>query len=147
MGAACRVDFYIVDSPQEEAVELITCRLVDKAWSHGLKVLILAREQAQQARLDRLLWTFRQDSFLPHQALPAETTAPIMIGTPALQLPDGFGMLINLCDEPPAAPDRWQRIAEVSSKEQQRLARTRDRFRHYRQLGLSPDNHALAAPG
>lgn len=146
MTADCRIDFYIVDSQLEQAAEAVACSLIDKAWSRGHRILVRSRDQAQQDRLDRLLWTFRQDSFLPHATATAGVEAPILIATAEQTVAAAFDVLVNLDDAPAEGLADWQRIAEISSREPQRLARTRDRFRHYRQQGIEPANHQVRAP-
>ena len=146
MTATCQIDFYIVDSELEQATEAVACRLIEKAWSCGHRVLVRSRDSAQQARLDRLLWTFRQDSFLPHATPAAGVEAPILIATADEIVDADFEVLVNLDDDPASSLTAWQRIVEISSLEPQRLARSRDRFRHYRQHGVEPDNHRVRAP-
>lgn len=146
MAATCQIDFYIVDSELEQATETVACRLIEKAWSRGHRVLVRSRDSAQQARLDRLLWTFRQDSFLPHATPATEIDAPILIATADETVDADFEVLVNLDDGPASSPTDWQRIVEISSREPQRLAHSRDRFRHYRQHGIEPGSHRVRAP-
>ncbi|MCK8516103.1 DNA polymerase III subunit chi [Methylonatrum kenyense] len=146
MTADCRIDFYIVDSQAEQAAEAVACSLIDKAWSRGHRVLVRSRDDAQQARLDRLLWTFRQESFLPHATATSGIDAPILIAGAEDTVTTGFEVLVNLDDAPAADLASWKRIAEISSREPQRLARTRDRFRHYRSQGVEPANHKVQSP-
>lgn len=64
--AATQVDFYHLHSDSVRQMQLFCCRLVDKAWQLGHTVCILAADAEQASQLDDLLWTWRDDSFLPH---------------------------------------------------------------------------------
>ncbi|MEZ5578324.1 MAG: DNA polymerase III subunit chi [Candidatus Competibacteraceae bacterium] len=46
------------------------CRLADKAYGLGHTVYLFTASEARAAALDDLLWTFRQDSFVPHERYP-----------------------------------------------------------------------------
>lgn len=54
-----------------DPLEAVLPRLVEKAYAQGHRILIRspARDRVQQ--LDQLLWTYRDDSFLPHGAVGA----------------------------------------------------------------------------
>lgn len=58
-------------------------RLAARHWSQGQRVLILAADQAQAELLDRALWSFEQNSFLPHARSggPDQAEEPILIAT------------------------------------------------------------------
>lgn len=79
-----RVKVEYVNLRQARAgLEQAAARLAERHWSHGQKVLILAADPAQAELLDRALWSYEQNSFLPHaQAGGAdEQDEPILIAT------------------------------------------------------------------
>ena len=53
--------------------------------------------------------------------------------------------LLNLANEVPAAAAQAHRIAEVVDADEARRRAGRNRFRHYRDRGLTPETHNLAA--
>ena len=58
-----QVDFYhLTATPLERALPQIATRVVEG----GGRLLIVADDEARLAALDRLLWTFAPESFLPH---------------------------------------------------------------------------------
>lgn len=58
-----QVDFYhLTATPLERALPRIAERVVEG----GNRLLVVAAEAQQRAALDRLLWTYSADSFLPH---------------------------------------------------------------------------------
>lgn len=65
------------------SLEQAAARLAARHWAAGRRVLILAADPAQAELLDRALWSFEQNSFLPHaQAGGADQDRePILIAT------------------------------------------------------------------
>lgn len=61
-----RVDFYLLASDQPDARWLVACRLLEKAYAKGHKVYVLCNNKQDAELLDELLWTFKEDSFIPH---------------------------------------------------------------------------------
>ncbi|MDG2532723.1 DNA polymerase III subunit chi [Sphingomonas sp. HITSZ_GF] len=74
-----QVDFYhLTQLPLERALPRIAERVVET----GGRLLIVAGEASQRARLDQLLWTYSPESFLPHGQAggPDDDRQPILIG-------------------------------------------------------------------
>lgn len=67
------------------------------AFHHGegRRVLVLARDRTQAEELDRVLWSFAQDSFLPHALAggPDQEQEPVLIST-GEDNPNGARVLI-----------------------------------------------------
>lgn len=58
-----QVDFYhLTAMPLDRALPQIAAKVV----AGGGRLLIVAADEAQRAGVDRLLWTYAADSFLPH---------------------------------------------------------------------------------
>ncbi|WBH16552.1 DNA polymerase III subunit chi [Sphingomonas radiodurans] len=73
-----KVDFYhLTQMPLERALPRIAERIV----AGGERLLIVADDEAQRVALDRLLWEYAPESFLPHARLGAgdDTAQPILI--------------------------------------------------------------------
>lgn len=73
-----QVDFYhLVASPLERLLP----RIAEKVVEGGGRLVVVAVNEAQRAGIDRLLWTYTPDSFLPHAQAGGETDAdqPILI--------------------------------------------------------------------
>jgi hypothetical protein len=64
-----RVDFYILERPANEALLMLACKLTAKAVDQQYEVLINTGGAEDSARLNDLLWTFAQGSFLPHRMI------------------------------------------------------------------------------
>ena len=73
-----KVDFYhLTTMPLARALPQIAARVV----ADGGRLLIVAEALEQRAAIDRLLWTYTADSFLPHAQLGAgdDTAQPVLI--------------------------------------------------------------------
>ncbi|MEN2712872.1 DNA polymerase III subunit chi [Sphingomonas sp. NPDC092331] len=77
-----QVDFYhLTQLPLERALPRIAERVIEA----GGRLLIVAGEASQRARLDQLLWTYAPDSFLPHGQAggPDDDRQPVLIAAEA----------------------------------------------------------------
>lgn len=139
-----RIDFYVLPDQKEKGRALLACRLAEKAYSLGHTVYLFTSSQAQATALDDLLWTFRQDSFVPHERYPfaGAEGSPVLIGmaTPAEVTAQ---VLINCTDTLPEGFEHYERIVELVDSQTEVLAKSRERFRQYRDRGLTPETHKL----
>ncbi len=140
-----RIDFYVLPDHQEKGRVLLACRLADKAYNLGYTVYLFASSEARIVALDDLLWTFRQDSFIPHERYPliGEESSPVLIGmTPPTAV--ATQVLINCTDTFPAGFERFERVIELVDQHPEVLAQSRDRFKQYREQGYTPETHRLS---
>ena len=142
-----RVDFYLLSAPGEQERMRTACRVVDKAWQRGLKVWVWAGDDEHLQSLDDLLWTFRQDSFVPHETIAEsapseEPSAPVLLSVQASSLAH-TDVLINLSGKLPERASLPPRIAEFVGPEADARARGRDRFRGYRDMNCELTTHEL----
>ncbi len=75
-----QVDFYhLTRSPLDRVLPRIAERIV----GDGGRLLVVVRDDAQAAAIDRLLWTYSPDSFLPHAIAGAgeDEAQPVLIST------------------------------------------------------------------
>lgn len=139
-----RIDFYVLDHSEPDGRLRLACRLADKAFRQGCRIYVNAENPAQAARLDELMWTYRDDSFLPH-ALAGSKAAdgcPVSIGCGDHPATDAT-VLINLGGEVPTWFTRFERVTELVDAEPAMRRIARDRFRHYRAQGCEPQTHQL----
>jgi len=143
-----QVDFYILESVSEEETLRTACRLADKAHSKGHHVFIHTDSREAACRMDDLLWTFRQESFLPHGLLTGPVSAapedfdPIVVGdgtTPPMPL----DVLINLSQDVPLFVDNSSRVAEIVGGAEDARRAGRARYRVYRDRGCTINRHHL----
>ncbi len=159
------VDFYIIDAMGDEPIARTACRITHKAWSQGLRVYVLSRSESEAARVDDLLWTFAQDSFIAHERWhdgesadplrtaaqptsqsvaksPPSTLARVLIGTSA-QPPSVPELLVNLGADSPSWSTQCARVADIVGADPEHKAEGRRRYRAYREQGVSPRTHEV----
>ena len=138
-----KVDFYVLTDNSREHV---ACKLSEKAYGLSNRVYIHTESAQQAQKIDELLWTFREGSFVPHEqyqsTIPSES--PIQIGYDNNPEVD-CDVLINLTTEVPLFFSRFLRVAELVDTEPTAKTQGRDRFRFYRDRGYPLTTHELAA--
>ncbi len=137
-----QVDFYILGKRARGDRYTLACRLAEKAWQQGRRVYLHTASDAESRHLDRLLWTYRDGSFLPHgiQGNADPGLNPVLIG----HQDDGAGehdVLINLSNEVPAFFSRFKRVAEPLDQDQEVRSAGRNRYRFYRDRGYPLASH------
>jgi DNA polymerase-3 subunit chi len=78
-----RVDFYLLNQAGQHSRQTFACRLAEKAYRLNNTVHIHAGSRGDADRLDELLWTFRDGSFVPHERVSGsrqDAESPITIG-------------------------------------------------------------------
>ena len=103
------VDFYVLSDGPENALELLACKLCEKALKAGKQVYIQATDEKQADLLDEMLWSYKPEGFLPHAAptADAESQNPIHIGHS--EAPEHCEeLLINLSQKIPPAYARFE---------------------------------------
>lgn len=135
-----RVDFYVLDGGQPES---FACRLAEKISLLGHKVSVLTGSDDSARRLDELMWTFRQDSFVPHVLADTATQAdPVVIH--GSDEPDAeIDVLINLTEAVPECASRSARILEIVGPQAPDKAAGRRRFKQYKDGGFEIQHHKV----
>ncbi len=126
---------------------LFTCRLVRKARAADAdsRIVILVRDQQERATLDRALWTFSEQDFLPHASVddPLASQSPVVLTERVDNLPH-HDILINLSGDLPAPFAQFDRVIEIVAQDESEIAAGRERFGYYRQRGYAL-NHFVAS--
>lgn len=144
-----RVTFYLLQQQSTKAVRDFACRLTDKAWRSGMPVHIHTDNEIQCETMDRLLWEWREERFLPHeirQNSSTDTTAPITLGFADPGNIEG-ALLINLATRIPDFYKNFHRTCEVVDKSPGPVETLRQKFRDYKADGIKPEVHDIAAGG
>ncbi|ASQ46682.1 DNA polymerase III subunit chi [Legionella clemsonensis] len=130
---AIRVDFYLLNSQDDAARWLLACRLLEKAYLRGHRVFVHCDSQKDAHELDELLWTFKDNSFIPHnlQGEGPEPPPPIQIGYQAE--PRGYSdILLNLNATIPEFYKRFKRVMEIVVNEEAAKELSRKHYKEYR---------------
>ncbi|WP_115711679.1 DNA polymerase III subunit chi [Legionella sainthelensi] len=139
-----RVDFYLLANEQHHARWLLACRLLEKAYAKGHKVYVLCTNQNDAELLDELLWTFKEDSFIPHhlQGEGPEPPPPIQIGYE--REPRGFNdILLNLSNTIPPFYTKFKRIMEIVLNSEAEKEQSRAHYRSYKANGCALYTHLM----
>ncbi|HFE48528.1 MAG TPA: DNA polymerase III subunit chi [Chromatiaceae bacterium] len=139
-----RVDFYVLAEAARGNRHALACHIIDKAWRQNRRVLVHAGSAEEGRHIDRLLWTFREQSFIPHGLLgkvDAEIT-PVLIeyGNDTV---DEHDVLVNLGVEPAPYFSQFERVAELIDNDPQAREQGRARYRFYRDRGYPLNKHDI----
>jgi len=136
------VGFYVVHTAAPGERLQVAARLTDKAFRQGHRIFINTVDREQAVELDRLLWSFRPSSFIPHGLLGEDHSATVAIGWG--QEPDDHNdLLINLQLQVPPFFSRFQRVAEVVTQEPASLQALRQSWRFYQERGYQLEKHDI----
>lgn len=140
-----QVNFYLLDetAPQNELSTVpahfaLACQLCADLYRAKHRVFVYTADQQQAEAFDELLWQFDAERFVPHN-LSGEGPrygAPVEISWQAPR--QNRHVLVNLADTVPAFANRFNQIIEFVPADAQLKAQARERFKHYRQLGVTP---------
>ena len=142
-----RIDFYIVpeNAPSQASAVMTACKLCDKASADGSRVYVFAPDAATADSLDAALWSFRQGSFIGHERLGnalEEPLPPVLIGS--TEPPVHYqGVMINLGLDVPPFFSRFERVLEIVDGDAAARAKSRERYKFYRDRGYELVTHNL----
>ncbi|MDX1455862.1 MAG: DNA polymerase III subunit chi [Gammaproteobacteria bacterium] len=136
------IDFYVLEGAAPGKREQFACKLVDKVHSLGHDIFIHTDNSAVANSINELLWTFRDDSFIPHGLAGEETDAKVIIGSGQAPASPPH-LLINLSREVPEFFSQFERVAEVLDDSEEEREAGRERFRYYRDRGYDLKTHKL----
>lgn len=139
------VEFHILSEAGDIARMRYACQLVDAAYSQGKRIVIHVSDDNEAQKLDDMLWTFRDQAFIPHEIATAQSPANArimaLIGT---SVPDSFStQLINIGTAIPAKLESLQHVIEVVDADAQRKQQARERYKQYRELGCTLETKNL----
>ena len=138
-----QIDFYILG---EQPSEQFVCKLVDKVYHLSHSIYIHTGSEQQALRLDEMLWTFWQGSFLPHEITSDKPTNP-----PASPILIGFGynaqihadVMINLSAEIPGFFSQFDRVVEFVHGDDALRQAARENYKFYKDRGYSINTHEI----
>jgi DNA polymerase-3 subunit chi len=139
-----RVDFYLLDKEERTNCFLLACKLLEKAYLKGHTVFVYSDNQEEAETLDELLWTFKDDSFIPHNLQGEGPEPPPVIQIGYQGEPRGFSdILLNLSEQVPPFFQRFKRIMEIIRNQEEAKDRGRERFKHYKKNNCSLFTHSI----
>lgn len=141
-----RVDFYLLQEDRPEAFNLLACRLLEKAYVRGNRIFVYCADAIKALELDALLWTFKPESFIPHQLQEDKdsSASPIYLGWDSPPQGNGFeDVLLNLSAEVPFFYPRFKRVIELVSPSTAAKQRSRAHYRSYRKDNCELHSHTI----
>ena len=144
MHTGTRVDFYILAASEPASRLQFACRLTEKAYNQKNRIYAHTSSQTEATKLDEMLWTFKEGSFIPHQSLndSNDERTPVSIGTPERWENEGE-LLINLSEAAPTFSTNYTRVVEIIDGQETSRQAGRKRFKQYREMGLEPVTHQI----
>jgi len=136
-----KIEFFVLENASRLQALRELCLLMEKSYQAAESVYIHVNSPEEAELLDRLLWTYHDESFLPH-SMKAEDAAPIMIGytTPATT---STHTLVNMTAGIPAFYQQFQRVIEMVYQDTAIQQAARERFRQYREAGQNLQTHKI----
>jgi DNA polymerase-3 subunit chi len=138
-----RVDFYLSEEAGEPARLRLACRIAEKAYLAKQRVVVFSDDAALLPKMDEMLWTFGDGSFVPHDVVDrdgAPCEAPVALTNGPL--PEGAAdVLINLAGTVPVFFEKFVRVAEFLDARPDVRAAGRERFKAYRSKSIEPQTH------
>ncbi len=139
-----RVTFY--DCPRAEQLALL-CRFANSAVERRLPMLITVRDPAEADEVDRLLWTFASDAFLPHEVWrpggPGFEDASVLIvehDVLAAAVALTGHVMLQLTPAPLEVAQNFVNIVDfVDRTSEATIAEGRARFVAWRKTGVQPE--------
>ena len=123
-----------------------TCRLLRKAYRSGTPVVVAGEPDVLQ-QLDSLLWQFSSVEFVPHcrdGALANTVNASPILLVEQADACAAAGVLVNIGQSLPSGFERFKRLIEVASSDEQDRLAARTRWKHYQVRGYPLRRHEPA---
>ena len=141
---AVRIDFYVLEADATDGRLRLACKIIDRAYRSGHTAYLWARDDHETDLLDDLLWTFSQNSFVPHSrnSHNSDLTTPVHIGHHPPQS-GSAEVVVSVADRPVEDYSNFLRIAEVVGFDEIDKQSGRSRFKFYRDQGLELETHRI----
>lgn len=124
----------------------VACRLCAKALTQNARVMIYSTDTVILDKMDKLLWTYQQTSFLPHCSINDDETligvTPIVLSS-RLSPAHACTILFNLDTYCPQQLEQFERVVEIASASPDDKQAARERYRSYKQAGYTLRHHDL----
>ena len=140
-----RINFYVLKNQRANARLDFICRLTEKVYKQGHRILLHTDDGRQAGIINDLLWTWQQGSFIPHEIQSDATTpdSPIVINHQADLETDMQGVLINMASEVPLFFSQFERVTEIVDQDEQTRQSARQRYRFYQDRGYPLESHDI----
>lgn len=126
--------FYLLPDALAQTQQAFIVKFCETAYRRGRRAVIFCNNAQEATQLDNAIWEeSKPESFIPH-SINHQCTAPLQLIYN--DFPNEGDILLNLTAQRLTVTG-YQRIVEIVNPENREASR--DRWRHYQQLGLTPE--------
>jgi len=123
------------------------CRLLRRAVGAGARVVVTGQPETLRD-LDVELWTFSPQEFIPH-CHAASAEPPVLAASPVVLSESARGtphqqVLVNLGGGIPEGFEKFERLNELVSQDDDDRQQARTRWKHYADRGYAIKRHDVA---
>ena len=136
-----QVDFYLLQNPAAKRLEF-ACQLAETIWRRGYRLYIHVATQQEAQELDKLLWSFKPEAFIPHGLVNLHPPSPVEIGWQA-EPGNHHEVLLNLALDIPPHFSRFQRVAEIIDTSEAVKKPKRTSWKYYQDRGYPLKAHTI----
>jgi len=132
------IDFYLLSATNLRELQYMACLLTEKAYRLGHSIYLLTQTQEDAQLLDALLWSYRDDAWLPHQLCTATEPANIPVQIGYMQMPGQHpvaDILMNTSHAIPTFYEQYQQVIELVPQQPALRQAGRERYRFYQRAG------------
>ena len=120
---------------------LYACRLAEIGYKQGVSsIYIHCTNEDEANEIDALLWTFRQESFVPHSLINKKNGSPIEIGWEEYQARN-VKAIVNLSNQIPEASKDSDKIHEIVQNDEDKKKIAREKWKSYKSNGFIIKSH------
>ena len=140
-----RIDFYLLPTATDQQRQHFACRLAEKAWHKNLRIYMQTENIDDSQTLDQLLWSFNNDSFIPHRVDGTDNHAEQAILISHEPCSGDFDLLINLSTQF-INVQTVKRVAEIIHQDEAAKQRGREHYKRYREQQCELHHHEINEP-
>lgn len=112
-------------------------------YRKGRQIYVHTSTEEQAKTLNEQLWTFKEDSFVPHSLHSEAMEVPIKIGFDH-EPEEHQDVLINLSGQIPHFFSRFDRVAEIVPVDQNSRKSARENYAYYKERGYVLNYHEIS---
>ena len=146
MHLETNVLFHHFESIERKDFLIYVCKLIEKGYKQNINpIYIKTNTQKQAEELDKILWTFRQESYIPHTLVDqvSNNTQPVQIGWIDNEIEDAEA-IINLSDGMPDISNHLKKIHEIIENIDEKKEKARERWKKYKSIGFNIKAHKVS---
>lgn len=120
----------------------IVCDLAEKCFLNNRRIVIYTNSEEECKKFDSLLWTWKQQSFVPHKCLDVLSQSHIepIVLTTSIDSPGDYDTLLLVDPLPLETVKQFSIVIDFAEKyDSQGLELSRKRFKMYKEQDLKID--------